>query len=718
MPFGEYESMEDCISKNQDKDDPGAYCATIHHEITGKWPSEGKWKEAVKRAKLKEQELEFWVFVFKDMETAEAAHSALVTAGVERALVWGNRVEVPYADKEFASRVLTDQGYIFEGKKRKSRPPLVMEGVVSVKEGKISGRLIHPVQTFHPNEFPELRQYIGKFLEDGLKNTELPIPLCIDHQMTSLPTEKNRIEKLTWNPRALAIDYEGVVDEEIEKDIQNGLIKHVSAEIDFIPGTLEKPLGAIYFVNGSSSTPKAVPAGFKFPRVSLLKDMQPGDPTTNVKLWQEAVESQSLDKVIKMKTETKIQKWIETAKVGGVVPDFIKEQQRTKPLGTGPPPDEDRAKTHFNLTDEQWEALTEEEKKSKIAELPAVGSKRIGEVARKKIIEASITKFKEQITPEMSDEEKIQAMMDFFGLSRHEAIVELIDSGDLDISWLEKEGIKEQNGEMIPKEDETKEDFMVRCRATERTDEECEVIWGEHQKPTAPLEVPALEEAVKILEKLTEGRTSSPQVLCEELGGTWNEADQICDFPGCEELKTILADAKAKIAKLKEQAPSTKEECESQGGTWNKEDGTCKMPPVGTKVEEAVSTSLILRELSVKDMDAEELAAVLGQNIAEVEEVLRSLAQSGEIYQLADGRWRYSLRYEEAVKLRKQLFDANEKVKESESKQKAAEDKLTGFREAVENVLPPAWVSKAWGLSGAARLLRDIREVINKFETH
>ena len=40
-PFGEYSSMEDCIAKNKGKvDDPGAYCATIHHEIMGRWPSE------------------------------------------------------------------------------------------------------------------------------------------------------------------------------------------------------------------------------------------------------------------------------------------------------------------------------------------------------------------------------------------------------------------------------------------------------------------------------------------------------------------------------------------------------------------------------------------------------------------------------------------------------------------------------------------------------
>jgi hypothetical protein len=32
-PFGEYESIPDCVSKNQDKDDPGAYCAAIKKKI-------------------------------------------------------------------------------------------------------------------------------------------------------------------------------------------------------------------------------------------------------------------------------------------------------------------------------------------------------------------------------------------------------------------------------------------------------------------------------------------------------------------------------------------------------------------------------------------------------------------------------------------------------------------------------------------------------------
>lgn len=39
-PFGPYDDMDDCMSEHQDKDDPGAYCAQIHYEITGEWPQE------------------------------------------------------------------------------------------------------------------------------------------------------------------------------------------------------------------------------------------------------------------------------------------------------------------------------------------------------------------------------------------------------------------------------------------------------------------------------------------------------------------------------------------------------------------------------------------------------------------------------------------------------------------------------------------------------
>lgn len=35
MPFGDYADFEDCVSKNQDKDNPQAYCAAIKKQAEG-----------------------------------------------------------------------------------------------------------------------------------------------------------------------------------------------------------------------------------------------------------------------------------------------------------------------------------------------------------------------------------------------------------------------------------------------------------------------------------------------------------------------------------------------------------------------------------------------------------------------------------------------------------------------------------------------------------
>jgi len=40
MPFGKYSSFDDCVSKNQDKENPEGFCAYLEKKITGKYPSE------------------------------------------------------------------------------------------------------------------------------------------------------------------------------------------------------------------------------------------------------------------------------------------------------------------------------------------------------------------------------------------------------------------------------------------------------------------------------------------------------------------------------------------------------------------------------------------------------------------------------------------------------------------------------------------------------
>ena len=42
MPFGPYDDFADCVSKNQGKDSPEAFCAAVHKQITGKFPTENE----------------------------------------------------------------------------------------------------------------------------------------------------------------------------------------------------------------------------------------------------------------------------------------------------------------------------------------------------------------------------------------------------------------------------------------------------------------------------------------------------------------------------------------------------------------------------------------------------------------------------------------------------------------------------------------------------
>jgi hypothetical protein len=40
MPFGKYENFEECVSDNQNKESPEGFCAWLHYQILGEWPSQ------------------------------------------------------------------------------------------------------------------------------------------------------------------------------------------------------------------------------------------------------------------------------------------------------------------------------------------------------------------------------------------------------------------------------------------------------------------------------------------------------------------------------------------------------------------------------------------------------------------------------------------------------------------------------------------------------
>ena len=56
MPFGPYKNFEECVKDWEGKvDDPRAFCAWLHHELTGEWPGEAR-AEEVEKAKAKSEE--------------------------------------------------------------------------------------------------------------------------------------------------------------------------------------------------------------------------------------------------------------------------------------------------------------------------------------------------------------------------------------------------------------------------------------------------------------------------------------------------------------------------------------------------------------------------------------------------------------------------------------------------------------------------------------
>jgi hypothetical protein len=129
----------------------------------------------------------------------------------------------------------------------------------------IRGKALHPIRTIHPQEWPQIREYLEEELQKSV-HTLAGTPLILDHY--------NQI-----NGKVLGAEYEnGAIeyiaqldDPNITKQIADGTIKHCSVEFEW--KTLEK-------LNGLA------PKGIKFTGLSLLKDYAPGDPQTTVEVWE------------------------------------------------------------------------------------------------------------------------------------------------------------------------------------------------------------------------------------------------------------------------------------------------------------------------------------------------------------------------------------------------------------------------------------------------
>lgn len=145
-----------------------------------------------------------------------------------------------------------------------------LEGTVDLRESNIIyGEAIHPIKTYHPNEWPSIRVY----LEDELKRAAETLrgaPLLLDH---THPLNGRVLD--AWYEDG-AIKYLAELnDEAVLEMIRNGLIRHCSVEYEW--GSLER-------VNGLA------PRGIRFTGLALLKDFKPGDPEASVRIWEGIIE--------------------------------------------------------------------------------------------------------------------------------------------------------------------------------------------------------------------------------------------------------------------------------------------------------------------------------------------------------------------------------------------------------------------------------------------
>jgi len=129
----------------------------------------------------------------------------------------------------------------------------------------IRGKALHPIRTVHPNEWPEVREY----LEDELRksaNTLVGKPLLIDHH------RQLRGAVLGAQYQDGAIEYVAKLDNpDVLGKIRDGKIRHCSVELEW--RQLDK-------VNG------VAPRNITFTGLSLLENFLPGDPTTSVEVWE------------------------------------------------------------------------------------------------------------------------------------------------------------------------------------------------------------------------------------------------------------------------------------------------------------------------------------------------------------------------------------------------------------------------------------------------
>ncbi len=195
----------------------------------------------------------------------------------------------------------------------------IHESVLPNGNYRVSGEAIHPVRTYHPHEWGNLRQYIEPYLEKAAPSL-VGKPFSWAHER-DLPRE-NKITKAFWDAEKSAVIFEGEITPEIHAMFINGeLTNQVSVGVDYL-----RPCGGI--IVGSEG--EIIAYNFDFYELAFIpRGYEAGDPTTNLQIWETILqESKSL--------KEKSDKEMEEKDIKKIVEDAINEAIKKLPPTTKP----------------------------------------------------------------------------------------------------------------------------------------------------------------------------------------------------------------------------------------------------------------------------------------------------------------------------------------------------------------------------------------------
>jgi len=259
VPFGEYESLEDCVAKNKDKEDPAAYCGAIKHAV-----EEQVADEEVIKAKL-----------LKIQQQISAKEKSNISPEEQAAI---NALYAERRGLEDALTELTKQKALLSMKERRT-PSSYYFFTESIKlDGNVvSGVAIHPKLIWHPesgSDFKAKHDYLKEELKKAAESLKGK-PFGEDH-LRLLPAPNIMTEGF-WDEQQNGVAFKGTVSDDVAQRIRNKEYKGLSVEIDW-----KKP-GKYVMLEKTNGT---APRNFEFTSVHFLRRFPPGDKEAYVKLME------------------------------------------------------------------------------------------------------------------------------------------------------------------------------------------------------------------------------------------------------------------------------------------------------------------------------------------------------------------------------------------------------------------------------------------------